>query len=255
MNSHRLLALVLIACAPIAGCAVVQEKTIGQSLDDASSSSQVKARLLASSTKTFNEVDVEVTNRLVLLTGRVPTQQDRIEAERIAWSVNTLDEVANEIEVIDQSSVLTNVNDEWITARVRSRLLSDPDIKGVNYNIETFNGAVYLLGTALSEQELQAAATHASVVKGVKKVVSYVVVRDRNPPNFANLEAAADQPYSYGGYSAEPAPIRPVSQPHIDPQQSVYSDPYADPYADAYGESLESNPYADDEYNDLIGGK
>lgn len=238
--SIRLIALALAVGAPLGACAVVQEKTLGESFDDASASSQIKAKLLSTSTKAFNEVDVEVTGGLALLTGRVPTPEERVEAERIAWSVNTIDEIANEIEVIDKSSVLSNVNDEWITAQVRSRLVADPDIKSVNYNIETFNGVVYLLGLAMSEQELKSAATHASVVRGVKKVVSYVKMRDRQAPSFA-----PDGPAPV--YAPPPAAEeRPVSKPHVDP----YQDPYADPYA----EPNDVNPYADDEYSDLVGG-
>ena len=231
---HRLLAA-LLAFAPLGACAVVQEKTLGQAFDDASASGQVKARLINASTRVFNEVDVEVAGGLVLLSGRVPTEADRIEAERITWSVNTIDEVANEIIVIDQSSVISNVNDEWITARVRARLTTDKAIKGVNFNIETFNGAVYLLGLARSEEELRAAATHASEVRGVKKVVSYVKLRYRDIPDF-QPEHVAD---SYN-----------PTQDQMDSLEAGYSDPYADPY----GDTANGNPYSGGEYSELTTG-
>ena len=224
----RNIALVLAIAMPLGACAVVQEKTLGESFDDASASSQIKAKLLGNSTKAFVEVDVEVTGRLALLTGRVETPEERVEAERLAWTVRSIDEIANEIEVLDKSSILSNVNDEWITTRVRSRLISDAEIKSVNYNIETFNGTVYLLGLARTEGELKAAATHASLVKGVKKVVSYVKMRNRQPPDFA--------PDGEGPIYAPPEPQT--------------NDPYEDPYGDASG----SNPYSDDEYSDLVGG-
>ncbi len=235
-------AALLVILAPLGACAVVQEKTLGESFDDASASSQIKSRLLGSSASSFSEVDVEVTGRLALLTGRVAKQDDRIEAERIAWSVRTIDEVANEIVVIDESNLLSNVNDEWITARIRTRLISDAEIKSVNYNIETFNGVVYLLGLAQSEEELRAAAGHAANVKGVQRVVSYVKMRDRAEPVFN---------------PSTPAPTDPYSQPDSAPEAPEYRDPYGD----AYGTDTESYGAEDgevldewDTYEELAGG-
>ncbi|MFC7292387.1 BON domain-containing protein [Hirschia litorea] len=184
----RTFAIALLApcmIGALTGCAVVQEKTFGESLDEASAASQIKSQLLARSPGRFMQVDVEVTSRLVLLTGRVETEEDKVEADQIAWGVRTIDEVANEIEVMPKTSLLKNVNDEWITAKVRSRLVGDAEIKSVNYNIETFNGVVYLLGFARNQTELKRAAEHASLIKGVERVVSYVKMRDRStPPNY-----------------------------------------------------------------------
>lgn len=199
----------------LTGCAVVQEKTIGESLDEASASSQIKALLLKKSAGRFRQVDVEVTSRLVLLTGRVETEEDKVAADRIAWSVRTIDEVANEIMVMPKTKMLENVNDEWITTKLRSRLIGDAEIKSVNYNIETFNGVVYLLGFARNQTELKRTAEHASLIKGVKRVVSYVKMRDRSlPPGYT----AQSGPPS--GYVDEPAPIQSAVE------QNSYQPPY-----------------------------
>ncbi|MBI1340651.1 BON domain-containing protein [bacterium] len=195
----------LLAASALTACAVVQEKTLGESFDEASASNQIKSRLIAAGASRFAEVDVEVAQRFVLLSGRVPTPEDRMEAERIAWTVTTIDEVANEL-IVGPRDIGREFNDEWITARVRSRLVGDAEIKGVNYNIETFAGVVYLLGLAQSEDELRRAAEHASMVKGVQRVVSYVKMRDRSP---------------------SPATVAP---PDLQPvQRGTYSDPYEEP--------------------------
>ncbi len=241
-------------------CAVVQEKTLGESFDDASASNQIKSRLLSASAAAFGEVDVEVTSRLVLLTGRVANPELKQEAERIAWSVRTIDEVANELEIMPDTSLLKNVNDEWITARVRSRLVGDAAIKSVNYNIETYNGTVYLLGLARDQDELKRAAEHASVIAGVKRVVSYVKMRNRAAPTYtAQPSAPVESEELYGSVEATPnyAPKPEFATPNASPEwrkdaqydkdgfliepQDVnpdqgategYKDPYADPFDD-----------------------
>lgn len=167
-----------VGAAGAAGVAAFQDKTMGESLDDANASNQLKARLMTADPRAFNEVDVEVAGRVALLTGRVPTIEDRHRAESMAWEVALIDDVANEIQIREQGGVFQNVNDEWITARVRSRLVTDGSIKSVNVNIETYDGTVYLMGIARTDAELREIAQHASKVRGVKEVVSYIKVRD-----------------------------------------------------------------------------
>ncbi|OUX98411.1 BON domain-containing protein [Ponticaulis sp.] len=168
----------VVGAAGAVGVAAVQDRSIGESLDDANMSNEIKARLLANGPVRYNEVDVEVSGRIVLLSGRVATMEDRLEAERIAWESVLVDDVANEIQIRDAGGVRQNLNDEWITARVRSRLLTDQSVKSVNVNIETYDGTVYLMGIARSSEELQRIAEHASVVRGVNEVVSFVQIRD-----------------------------------------------------------------------------
>lgn len=220
----RPLALMLAIAAPLAlaACSMVQTQTFGESLDDASIGTQIKTKLFADSAwRRFGEVDVEVAGRFVLLSGRVPNDKDRADAERIAWTVSAVDEIANEL-VVGQRSIGRDFNDRWITEQVRARLLSDKEIKGVNYNIQVAHGVVYLLGLARSDDELQRAAQQASRVKDVQKVVSYVKVRDRALPE----EVYADeQPLVDIAPDQEAAPI--VAPEHQPTTRGQYRDPYA----------------------------
>ena len=56
-----------MAGAGAVGTAVIQEKSVGTALDDATASSEIKTKLLSEDRKRFGEVDVEVANGLVLL--------------------------------------------------------------------------------------------------------------------------------------------------------------------------------------------
>ena len=167
-----------VGAAGAVGVAAIQDRTLGESLDDANASNELKTRLLSAGPERFGEVDVEVAGRTALLTGRVSTQEDRIEAEKMAWNVALIEDVGNEIQVRDKGGVSQNLNDEWITARVRSRLLTDSSVKSLNINIETYDRVVYLMGIARTSDELQRAAEQASKVGGVKEVVSFMQLRE-----------------------------------------------------------------------------
>ena len=201
-------ALALSLAFPLGGCVVAavgtagavgltaaQDKTFGEALDDATVSNEIKARLLSENSGKFGEVDVEVANGLVLLSGRVNEPEDRVRAEGIAWSVKLTQDVANEIKIEPPGGFVANLSDEIITGRVRARLIGSRTVKSVNFNIETYDGVVYLMGTARTAKELKQAAEEASIVAGVKQVVSYVRIREPQPhPPEPALEG---QPTSY----------------------------------------------------------
>lgn len=182
-----------VGAAGAASVTAVQDKTFGESVDDANASNQIKTRLLTAGPRRFTEVDVEVSGGVALLTGRVSTPEDRVEAENIAWQVSIVDDVANELQIREEGGVRQNVNDEWLTARVRSKLFTDGAVKSVNINIETYDGVVYLMGIARSTEELRRAAELASVVSGVREVVSYVKIREPAPVRKQNSQYRNEQ--------------------------------------------------------------
>jgi osmotically-inducible protein OsmY len=268
----------LIAAPLLTGCLAFQEKTLGESIDEGATGSQIKTTMFTDSAfKKFGEVKVEVAGRFVLLAGRVPSQADREEAEKIAWSARAVDEVANEL-VVEPRNLGRDVNDSWIREQIRGRLLADRNVKGVNYNVVVYDGAVYLLGLAQSEDELRRAAETASTIRGVTKVVSYVKMRDRRAapilarPGTLTTAAAINQPADIQAQappntiSGEPQPNAPSTiatsalPPAASPSGAQPSNGqirlapiedhaptsrgavYSDPYAKGRSNQLESSP-------------
>ncbi len=198
MRSQLAATFVIAACATSSGCVTaavgtaasvgvyaVQDRTVGEGIDDAASSQRVKARLLTADSSAFAEVDVEVANGSLLLSGVVPTEEHRAAAETIARSVHSLNYVYNELVVGPRSSFVRSAQDEFITAQIRARLTASSSVRAINVNIETFQGNVYLMGIARSDEELRRAAEIASVVPGVVRVVSFMEVRAPSAPYLA----------------------------------------------------------------------
>lgn len=173
------------------GVYAAQDRTIGEGIDDASASQQVKMRLLGADRIAFQEVDVEVANRNLLLSGTTPTEEHRQTAETIARSVPTIQNVYNELVVGQPSTMMVNAQDEFITAQVRTRLTASAAVRSININIETFQGTVYLMGIARTDQELRRAAEIASYVSGVRRVVSFMEVRSPEAPYYARAQTEA----------------------------------------------------------------
>lgn len=178
------LAFPLSGCAVAVGAAavgtntVLEERTTRDAMTDAEIRLSLNNKLLSHSGRLFSDVSTEVVEGRVLLTGSVAKRQDRIDATRLAWEVEGVKEVVNEIEVGEDATAAGFVNDVWISSQLRARLIAAEGVNSVNYNIETVNGTVHLIGLAKSRDELRTVMGIASRVPGVKKVVSHVLTID-----------------------------------------------------------------------------
>ena len=182
MNAARLslffaIAIMLQACVVTT---IGGDRSVGRSLRDNNAALALQASFRRAHDYELGDVDIEIADGLILLTGAVPRPEDKIEAERLAWDIDRILGVANEIE-IGEEGFRRNAADEHITAMVRSRILSSDDVKSINYNIETHNAVVYLMGIARSADELDLVTSIASDVKNVERVVSYVRLRGGDP--------------------------------------------------------------------------
>ena len=117
----------------------------------------------------------------VLLTGTVPTPQMKMRAVEVASRVSGIKALYDDVELAPSRATWDATNDAWITARIRSGLMLDPDIRSGNYTIDTQKGSVYLIGSARSQVELERATRTARYIPGVKRVVTYVELRPGAP--------------------------------------------------------------------------
>ena len=161
-----------------AGVAIAQERSPGNAIDDSLITIAIGSNLLQFNADLFQAVDIEVYEGRVLLTGSVPDPDGRIEAVRLAWLAIGVTEVLNEIQVTDRGGLVDFARDTWITTQLRSKLLLDKDVRAINYNVETVNGVVYLIGIAQDQAELERVTNHARTITNVSKVVSHARLKD-----------------------------------------------------------------------------
>jgi osmotically-inducible protein OsmY len=179
--------LLLAAMLPLGGCealilggAVVgvtvaaQDRPVKTAFSDSGIQANINRKLIDFDVDVYQRVDIEVVEGKVLLTGIVPKPQNRLDAARLAWQVDGVAEVINEIEVNDKSSLSDAARDSWITTKLRSAILFDGEIQSINYTIDTVNKTVYLMGIAQSQKELDLVVGYARRIDYVRRVVPYV---------------------------------------------------------------------------------
>ena len=181
-----LCALAVASCAPVAlgttGAvltrSVMQERTTKDALRDTDIKLSLNNQLLSRSTGLFADVSIDVTEGRVVLTGSVPTREDKVAATQLAWATQGVTSVSDELTVREDSGAVAYVEDAWISNRLRLTLLRDRQISSVNYNVETVDQVVHLTGLARTRGELAKVIAHATATPGVQRVVSHVLTID-----------------------------------------------------------------------------
>jgi|TARA_B110000263_G_C15246479_1_gene481978 osmotically-inducible protein OsmY len=182
-----ILLMINIGCSPVGVLAsggsatmVVAEgdRSLGTVVDDATIKLNLSAKFLKSENRLFLDVNSNVTEGRVLLTGLVDTQEIRIEAVRKVWEINGVREVINEIEVGNKTTLKEYMNDLWINTQVKSLAARTIGLRSFSYNFETIKGKVYIAGITSRPEQLQAIVESTKTIKGVNEIVNYVVIKE-----------------------------------------------------------------------------
>ena len=153
------------------------DRSIGEFVDDVLIKTVLKNSYFDQSEKIFFNVDVEVSQGRVLLTGTVDNIDLRIEATRIAWGIKGVQTVINEIQISQSDNIFNFADDLVISTKVLAKLMLDEEINSLNYNIETVNKVVYIIGISRSSDEKQKAIELTKEVFGVEEVVDYITIK------------------------------------------------------------------------------
>lgn len=167
-------------------------------------------------------VNANAYNRLLLLTGEVPTEAERAAAEQAVQRIENMNGVVNEIAVMPASSISTRGNDIVLATKVRATLVDAPDLISNAYKVVVERGEVYLMGM-VTEREAKRSSELISTIKGVRRVVKVFQILTED--ELANKLPAptrlngAPMPAA-GGAATSPAPApAPAPGPSTTPLQ------------------------------------
>lgn len=165
-------------------------RTVGATIDDNSIVLGLNRDLQKALPGFARSIGTEVREGRVLLVGTVKSPEERLSAGQIAWNVRGVREVVNELQIGEPQSLLSFTNDARISNQMRLRLATAGGVNPRNFNIETVNSTMYILGVAKNKAELEHVAYLAATIKGVNKVVSHALLSD-DPRRFAPPQPAS----------------------------------------------------------------
>lgn len=120
-------------------------------------------------------IETAVFKRDVLLVGHVPTQTLRRLVDERMKRVYGKRNFYNELILSKDSDSSDAILDSWITAKIRSEIISDASIEPGQFKVVTSERVVYLLGNVMPEQadKVVMFAREWSEVKRVVKLFQY----------------------------------------------------------------------------------
>ena len=165
------------ACAPLliggamvgGSMMVTDRRTSGTQLEDQG----IEMKAAKRSDEAVGErghINLTSYNRLVLITGEVPTEADKAAVELAVARVENVRSVVNELAIGSASSIGTRSNDTLLTSKVKASMVDAKDVLTNAYKVVTERSVVYLMGR-VSEREAGRATDIARGVSGVTKVV------------------------------------------------------------------------------------
>jgi osmotically-inducible protein OsmY len=109
-------------------------------------------------------------NRQVLLTGEVPSEQDKKLVEQVVSRVENVQKIVNELAVMGNTSLIQRSSDSLVTGRVKASLVDAKDLYANSFKIVTERGVTHMMGR-VTQREADRATEIARQTNGVQKVV------------------------------------------------------------------------------------
>ena len=155
------------------------ERSLGTVIDDATIKVNIAAKFLNAGDNLFVNINTSVLEGRVLLTGLVDNQELRIEAVRLVWEAEGVQEIINEIEIGNRSSIKDYANDLWINTQARGVAAKTMGIRSVTFNFETIKGKIYIAGITTRPDLLEETISALKNIKGVNEIVNYVIIKEK----------------------------------------------------------------------------
>ncbi len=157
------------------GRTMTADRSLFNVLDDLSIKNTAENNLLDEALSL--NVNVDVYQGMMMLTGSVEDAVTRKKAEKLARGVDGVRELFNEIQVTDESWVKSLPKDVYLENAITAKMVFAPGIRSVNYRCRVVNGVLYFMGMARSREELDKVIALGRM-NGVRKIVSHVFLTD-----------------------------------------------------------------------------
>lgn len=181
---HSVIAFTLTSALLLHGCELLivgagmgavsvahDNRTLGTQLDDKTTGSRIATALGEDEAiKKQTSITVKVFNGTALLVGQAPTQNLINHATKLASSVTNVKKVHNQIRLGTPIPPSVSAHDLWLASKIKTQLIADKQVDGLNIETEVENGEVFLMGL-ISTQEANLAVNVVRNIKGVKQVI------------------------------------------------------------------------------------
>ena len=157
---------------------------IQEAIEDATLMGSVKAAFAIHKDLAHRSIRIEADGGRILLQGGVASPAERIEAEKLAASIEGVESVENRLEVDpellavkhDPRSIGQKIDDVALLAKVRTALRLDRETRGVDLEMHVASGVVRLRGRVASQELKNRVCARIRTIEGVEELEDEIEV-------------------------------------------------------------------------------
>jgi hyperosmotically inducible periplasmic protein len=184
MNTRYVLtlctALVVGGALLTASAHALDKADVTTPMNDTWLTAKTKIALAADTRVKGRQIDVETTNNVVMLRGKVDSDAAKQAAEDITKMLDGVKTVKNDLEVVAPAKrEATDDKDEAITTRVNAQIAKDASLKNAGISAQTNAGVVSLTGEVKDIMTSANASWTTWQVPGVKSVKNDLTVKEK----------------------------------------------------------------------------
>ena len=153
-------------------------RSVGTQIDDSIMQKNLSARIILLDKKYLISVKSKVLDGRIFITGKVDNPEDKLKITKIAWEIEGVRSVRNDIKIKEEFNFKQSAKDLLITSQLRTALMFNKEIKSRNYQIDTYKKRVYIYGIAENEDELKLVVDEAKSILDVEKVIASILLME-----------------------------------------------------------------------------
>ena len=153
-------------------------RSVGTQIDDSIMQKNLSARVLILDKKYLFSVNSKVLDGRIFLTGKVDDPEEKLKLTKMAWEIQGVRSVRNDIKVKEDFNFKQSAKDLLITSQLRTAMILNKNIKATNYQIDTYKKKIFIYGIAISSEEKNEVLKEAKEILDVKDIVASIILRE-----------------------------------------------------------------------------
>ena len=179
-----LIGIILSGCAGVGskgffgtGVSVALDpRTLGTQIDDSIMQKSLSAKILLINKGYFLSVKSKVLDGRIFLTGKVDDPEEKLQLTKLAWEIQGVRSVRNDIKIKEKFNFKQSAKDILITSQLRTAIILNKNIKATNYQIDTYKKKIYVYGIAMTSDEKELVLKEASEILDVEDVIASIML-------------------------------------------------------------------------------
>ena len=151
-------------------------RSVGTQIDDSIMEKNLTARIILRDKKYLLAVKSKVLDGRIFLTGKVENPEEKLQLTKIAWEINGVRSVRNDIKIKEDFNFKQSAKDLLITSQLRTAMILNKNIKATNYQIDTYKNKIFIYGIAISSEEKNEVLKEAKEILDVKDIVASIIL-------------------------------------------------------------------------------